>query len=331
MRTLRRSAAFFATVLLGWIAVCGLAHAVGYSHAMVEDPEGQPIEIGIWYPSEAPTSASRLELFEQTVAQGGAVLPGGPLPLVVFSHGTGGSYAGHYDTAIALAQAGYVVAALTHTGDNYRDQSRALAIWDRPRQVSLVIDFMLSRWSGHERLDPARVGAFGFSAGGFTTLALIGGVPDFTLIGGHCRDHPEEWTCHMLAQMAPAAQGRPMTSAVVMKDERVKVAVVAAPALGYTFLPDGLKTVRIPVQLWRAENDHVLPQPFYAEAVRVGLPVPPEYHVVAGADHFDFLVPCSSALAAVAPEICTDPTGFDRVAFHQEFNALVVRFFREHL
>jgi predicted dienelactone hydrolase len=42
------------------------------------------------------------------------------------------------------------------------------------------------------------------------------------------------------------------------------VAVVAAPALGFTFSPDGLKNVTVPVQLWRAEDDVIVPHPRYA-------------------------------------------------------------------
>ena len=40
------------------------------------------------------------------------------LPLVVFSHGTAGWFGGHHDTAAALADAGFVVAAINHSGDN---------------------------------------------------------------------------------------------------------------------------------------------------------------------------------------------------------------------
>ena len=60
-------------------------------------------------------------------------LKGRALPFVVISHGTGSSFLGHYDTAIALAGAGYVVAAVTHTGDNYTDQSRSVFILDCPQ------------------------------------------------------------------------------------------------------------------------------------------------------------------------------------------------------
>lgn len=49
----------------------------------------------------------------------------------------------------------------------------------------------------------------------------------------------------------------------------------------------------------------------------------------APAGHFAFLAPCSPELAAAISRICTDnPAGFDRVAFHREFNASVAKFFR---
>ena len=98
------------------------ALSAGFEQVMVPDPDGAPLEVGIWYPSEAPAAPQRLGLFQQTVADGGAVA-GRDLPLIVMSHGTGGSFEGHYDTALALAEAGFVVAAVTHTGDNYRDRS----------------------------------------------------------------------------------------------------------------------------------------------------------------------------------------------------------------
>ena len=55
-----------------------------------------------------------------TVAPKSAV-HGQALPLVVVSHGIGSPFLGHAATAVALADAGYVVVAVTHTGDNYAD------------------------------------------------------------------------------------------------------------------------------------------------------------------------------------------------------------------
>ena len=76
-------------------------------------------------------------------------MSGKALPLIVMSHAAGGSYLGHFDTVIALADAGFVVVAMNHTGDNYADQSRSIDVMDRPRQAIRVIDQMLSTLKRH--------------------------------------------------------------------------------------------------------------------------------------------------------------------------------------
>ena len=282
------------------------AHAEpDFTRLTIPDPEGPSVEVGVWYPKEATAHGA---------------------PLVVISHGTGGSFTSHQDTAAALAEAGFVVAALTHTGDNQRDLSRAVQIWDRPRQLKLVIDYMLQTWPDRDRIDPQRIGAFGFSAGGFTVLAAAGGEPDFSKTRPHCQAHPDYFDCKLVARSVAPPAPQP-----VAHDPRIRALVVAAPALGYTFGREGLAAVRQPVQLWRAEDDQLLPHPDYAEAVRLTLPQPPENHVVAHAGHFDFLAPCTATLAQRVPQICRSEPGFDRAAFHADFNREVVAFFQRTL
>jgi predicted dienelactone hydrolase len=303
------------------------AHAAGFQQGIAADPSGKPLVIGIWYPSQAVAKPVAMGAMTMTVATN-APVNGKALPMIVMSHGTGGSNLGHSDTAIALADAGFVVVAMNHTGDNYADQSRSTDVMDRPRQVSRVIDHMLSTWEERAAIDPQRVGMFGFSAGGFTTLAIIGGAPDLTKIGPMCRQYPGDFACQLAAKSGIPVIA-PSTTAVA--DARIKAAVVAAPALGFTYSPDGLKNVKVSVQLWRAENDVVVPHPRYAEAVRLALPEAPDYHVVPNAGHYDFLAPCSDALASLAPAICTSAAGFDRAAFHVGFDAEVVKFFEKTL
>jgi len=306
-------------------AAPSIAHTVGFQLLRISNGDDKPIVVGVWYPSDAVASDQRLDTFTQHVAPDGEVA-GDHLPLVVISHGTGGWFGGHYDTAQALARAGFVVAALTHTGDTYNDQSRSVMLWQRPPQLRRLIDYMLAEWPDHGRIDAGRVGAFGFSAGGFTVLAAAGGVADLSLVAPHCAAHPAYFECGVVKAGGGAVTLPP--ASVWFRDARIKAAVVAAPALGYTF---DLKAVTIPIQLWRAEDDHILPNPDYAEAVRQHLPSPPEYHVVANADHYDFLGPCSDALANLAPDICAERPGFDRTGFHAAFNADVVRFFQKQL
>src|SRR5215469_11216586 len=183
---------------LALAAAPALAHTVGFQHltiaAQTAGSDDKPIEIGVWYPSDAPASRQPLGPLMQEVAAGGAAA-GERLPLVVVSHGTGGWFGEHDDTALALAHAGFVVAALSHTGDTYDDQSRAAHISGRPAQLKRLTDYMLSEWPDHARIDAGRVGAFGFSAGGFTVLAAVGGVPDLAKIAQVCAAHPDRFEC----------------------------------------------------------------------------------------------------------------------------------------
>ncbi len=316
------------------IAIAGNSvHAAGFQHGFAADAEGKPLEIGIWYPSRAAVKPMAKGPIEMNVAVNGLV-EGKALPLVLISHGTGSSYLGHFDTAIALADAGFVVAAVTHAGDHYADQSRSIDVMDRPRQISRVIDHMLSTWGDRALIDPARIGMFGFSAGGFTALVNIGGIPDFSTIEPMCRQYPADFACRLLAKSGSNAAASRTSARAPAADARIKAAVVAAPALGFTFSPDGLKTVKVPVQLWRADQDELLPHPRYAEAVRLALPEAPEgldYRVVANAGHFDFLAPCSAALASIAPAICASEVGFDRLTFHASFNAAAIGFLKKAL
>jgi len=325
------------TALAGFAALMLFATpalAVGFQQLTVPDPGSQPLEVGIWYPSNSLTAPQPLELFTQDVAEDGTI-EGRRLPLIVMSHGTGGGFAGHYDTALALANAGFVVASVTHTGDNYRDlsdQAKRDTFINRTRHVRQVLDYMLAAWPGHERIDAERVGMFGFSAGGFTTLIAIGGVPDLAKVQPFCAAHPDDWGCRLVKSRGIdlATAALPPASAWV-HDARIKAAVVVAPALGYTFNGGGLAQVSVPIQLWRGAIDPILPHPNYAQVVYDELKTKPDYRVVPNAGHFSFLAPCSEALAKVASQICPDAPGFDRAAFHQEFDAAVVAFFEAKL
>jgi predicted dienelactone hydrolase len=276
----------------------GTRPEAGFEH--LTTPEG--VEIGIWYPAHGQSVAMPLGPNVQQAVPG-AAMPEGMHPLVVISHGTGGAFSGHADTAIALARAGFIVAALTHPGDNWRDQSRVAMVEDRPRALSALIDFMLTSWPGHKAVDAGRIAAFGFSVGGFTVLAEAGARPDLSTIARHCADHPAWFDCRLLASHPHG--DRPVWS--WKGDRRIKALVVAAPALGFVFDRAGLAGLTMPIQLWRAEDDRILPAPDYADAVRAALPEAPEFHVVPGAGHFDFLMPCVTPDAL--PEICSSQPG----------------------
>lgn len=230
------------------------------------------------------------------------------------------------DTAFALAQAGFIVAAPTHTGDNTRDRSGAADLGARTRQFAAVIDYVADHWNPGA-VNPDRIGAFGYSAGAFTVLVAAGGTPDRSRVVVHCAEHPSFFECRLIAAATPS-----ITPPVLTRTPRaLRALVLAAPALGYTFGPGSLAELTMPVQLWQAEEDAILPAPHYAEPVRAALPRAPEFHRVAGAGHFDFMAPCPEGLARVAPAICENRPGFDRAVFHARFNAEMVRFMTDAL
>lgn len=312
----------FATLLLTIFSQS--AHAQSPQAAFERRVTSQGIEVGIWYPASGTPIHQRLGLHSQDVVPD-APVPKGRHPLIVISHGTGGDYAGHVDTAVSLARAGFVVAALTHPGDNWRDDTRATRIEERPVALSDTISYMLDAWPGRAAIDPERVGAFGFSAGGFTVIAAAGGRPDMARLSDHCERHPAFFVCTLLK----AQPRQPSSEWPAVGDRRIRAIVVAAPAIGFTFDQSGLANLRMPVQLWRADDDAILPAPYYADAVRRALPKKPEFHAVPGAGHFDFLAPCTDP--AAMPRLCRSAGGFDRSAFHERFNRDVVRFFSTKL
>ena len=178
-----------------------VAHLSPVGFEVVRVPNGgePPLAAGVWYPTSAEPRDVALESFTQRVAPSGPV-KGRALPLIVISHGGGGSYAGHYDTAIALARAGFIVAAVSHAGDTHDDQSKVLMPWRRPVQLSRLIDFMLKDWQQHADIDPQRIGAFGFSNGGFTVLVEAGGIPELGRIDAYCAANPQHDLCTALAK-----------------------------------------------------------------------------------------------------------------------------------
>jgi len=298
-------------------------HNVGLSRIVVPDARDKPIEMGVWYPTDAAPKPVDLGLTRQSVAVD-APVAGKALPLVVISHGNGGGFTSHADTAAALAAAGFVVAAPTHTGDNFRDDSYVgTARWltERPRHMERVIEYMRSGWPEHTRLD-GRVGVFGFSAGAFTALVLIGGEPDLTRVAQHCRAAPE-LACSLFKGLPTATPPRDAW----VHDARISAAVVAAPGLGFSFEPSGLAHLTAPVQLWAGGDDRIVLAASNTALVRAQLPQSTEYHEVPGAGHMSFLTPCPGG----PPTLCRDAEGFDRASFHARFNEEVISFFRENL
>ncbi|TCU71449.1 putative dienelactone hydrolase [Bradyrhizobium sp. R2.2-H] len=283
----------------------------------------------IWYPCAAePTHVAlgRLSVSADFDLKGvkDCSVTGAKLALVIYSHGRGGFFGQQHDTAEALADAGFIVAAINHPGDTFSDSSRrdTLSVWgSRPADIVRLLDFLLNDWKDRAVIDPAKVGFVGFSLGGATGLVLMGTKPDFARVASLCKE-----TTGVCAQLHNGE-----TPPEPIRDARIRAAVIVDPAPA-TLTRENLALVKVPFQFWRSQFGGPGVGDGSGNArVSEGLPGKPDIHVVP-AGHYAFLAPCSADLAAAVPRICTDvPAVFDRAGFHREFNAAVVKYFRERL
>lgn len=315
-----------------WIAVgalfgASLSQAAGLQSVVVPATAQEPeIKVLVWTPCDTPASELTMGPYVLTATRD-CVVQGRSLPLVVISHGDSGTYLGHHDTAVALADAGFVVAALLHPGNNFMDNDmrQQLPIFEqRPRHVSRTIDFLTTQWPSKAQLDPQRIGVFGFSRGGYTALALLGATPDKTASAERFCAPWWSFVISLCRQLNDdSLQLKPVA------DPRIKAAAVIDPL--NLFAADSFKTVQAPVLLWASELGGDGVELSHGEAIRSQLPALRGFEVAKGAGHFVFLAPCPASLQQDAPEICQDPAGVDRAQLHQRLNQSVLEFFKATL
>lgn len=304
----------------------------GFQDLQLADPvEGGPMPAVVFYPTKVGDGSTQLGPFTIAATRGAAPAPGA-YPLIVHSHGTGGTHLGHHEALSALARAGFVAAAVQHPRDNFLDTSgfaTDLQLIGRPHHIVALIDGVLRDPALAPLVDTRRIGMAGFSAGGYTALLVAGATPDFSLREAYRKAVPND----PLRRRADAAvaKGQRKLDLKIVADTRVKAIFLMAPALGYLFDRAGLAKVEVPVRLYRPSADEILVHPWNAERIAQMLPRPPEYEVVKGAGHYIFLPPCPALLELRFREICKDPPGIDRAAFHVRLNADMVEFFRRSL
>lgn len=299
---------------------------VGVVTLQARDPlTHAPMPVAFYYPSKGAPQDAVTEVGPYRIdAARNAPMAEGRFPLVVVSHGHQGTMWGHHDLCEALARHGYVVGAPEHVGDSFRDQSAFgtdRMLLGRAYQASTVIDTALSDAAVAPHVDPARIGVAGFSAGGYTSLLLVGAKPDFGRLAGYCKRHPkDEDFCSHGEVKKTLSSPRPTA------DPRVRAAFVMAP-MGVFFGPDAFDGVKAPVFLYWATADKVLLPDENAQPIEHGLRTLVASKPVKDAGHFVFLSPCPPDLAAGSPDLCRDPPGVDRAALHEQLTQDAQAFF----
>ena len=319
-----------AVAVLAFVLASASARAdgVGFRDISVE-VDGERLVTALWYPIDGKSGETTIGPFT-VAATRDAPVGDGPYGLVLLSHGTGGGRLNHRDTAIRLAEGGYVVAALEHAGDSWRDGrfSGTSENWRRrPRQLSAVLERLLGDVALGPHIDPARIGAVGHSAGGYSVLALIGGRADMAVLAHHCtrrRDVDPEFCAY---GRPDGHDDEPLPD---LTDRRIGAVVAVAP-VGALFGEGAFAGIEVPAQIHRLGGDRVLRKPWHAENIaalmgdRARLVTHPDAH------HFAFISPFPAALVGQVGPPAHDPPGFDRRSFLAEIDEQIVRFFEDAL
>jgi predicted dienelactone hydrolase len=225
--------------------------------------------------------------------------------LIIISHGNGGSHLLYRTISTHLAKNGYIVAMLEHYGNNRNNnllENTTENLVTRPRHVSLTIDFLLfDNWFG-KSINQNKIGVIGHSMGGYTALALAGGVP----------------------------RTKEGLVVEVESDSRIGTIVLLAPGTGW-FL-HSLDKVTIPILMYTAEHDPITPR-WNGEIVLNYVPDKSKivFKEIKNAGHFSFLSPFPASMKNSNFLPSTDPEGFDREKFHSQLPIDILDFLNDKL
>jgi predicted dienelactone hydrolase len=327
-----------------WFLATALAHAsnvVGFLEIDVDKAGIRPLHIGVWYPTDDNRKTSVVgetaAFFGVTVVRD-AVRDLKIRPLVVVSHGYGGSWRNLDWLAVVLAEQGYIVAAPDHPGTSTsnRDPAQAARLWERPRDLSRTIDALVADPGLAGKVDVNRIAAIGHSLGGWTVTALAGGRFDAARFEKDCKANNSLRACALDHELG-LDQPQPATD---LGDPRLKAFVSLDLGLARGFSPQSLGAIHVPSLLIGAGVDvGGLPAALESGYLAEHLPKKSStYVVVPDAMHFSFIGLCKpGAVAMIEKEepgdgvVCKDGGTRSREAIHHEVAERVIGFLAEAL
>lgn len=294
------------------------------------------LDVALWYPARKAPFDVQYDEWIFSVARGAAPVPG-KRPLVILSHDTSGSRFTLHFLADALARCGFVVAALTHAGDNMDNMAHLFSLNQpvgRVRELKALLDVLLETKNTAAMIDAARVSVVGVGPGATAALLLVGGRLDDSGWAGYCRragasdPYCSSWVSERMTHMAEAIVG---LDAKPLADPRIRAVVLVAPAYGMLFSRESLADVRLPLLLLRADLDQVNRGPHHALHIRDALPTPPEFFVLEHTDKPSLMAPCSSALTQLMPDLCLPSPAAHSQNSRRQLNDRVSRFLLDRL
>ncbi len=336
LSTLRRLTLLAASALLSLAAQA----SVGLDELPGSAGDGP---VTVFYPSSSPAQTLQRSTATLSVAPQGAPERGNGR-LIVISHGSGGEPWSQSDLAMALAGAGFVVALPEHAGDNWHDLGKVgPESWKlRPLEVSRAIDVLGRDPRFAPLLDLQRVGVYGMSAGGHTTLTLAGGRWSPARLREHCEAHLAEdfvgctgaaseltggWFDGLKQGIAGFIIRHKLQDETLYghTDPRIRAAVAAVP-FAVDFDLTSLAQPLIPLALIEAGQDRWLLPQFHSGPVLAACSSCTRLALLPAGGHGALLgpLPPEDRLPPRIARLLADPPGFDRAelpALYQRISA----------
>ncbi len=363
LRRIRPAGAYVLLVISGSIGALGAPFKVGldYRNIPVNKPYNwrgartHELSTMVWYPAAASAKEefqwlgpAERPLFAAGRASVQAPVAESPAkyPMVVLSHGTGGSAIMMAWLGTALAANGYIAVAVNHPGNNAAEGYTVEGFstwWERARDLSTVIDSMLVDPTFQSRIDAKRIGAAGFSLGGYTMIEIAGGhtrPADFIDFCGSpkaddlCKSPPEFPTLmkdfQNLSQTNAEFRAALRHANDSYRDPRVRAVFAIAPALGPAFAATDLAKISIPVEIVAGSADTIVPIESSAKYFAANIPRA-KLTILPGVGHYVFLDVCTEQGRKMQPLLCTDGAGIDREAVHNKVVESAIAFLRSKL
>lgn len=298
----------------------------------VEPTDGRTLDLMLIYPAAPAPDAMPVKIFMAdalTLYQDAPAAPGGPRPLVVFSHGAGGNGAGYAWFGEYLAARGYIVALVYHFRAHTYDSSALYVrnrLWQRPVDISLDITHLVGDPTWGPRIDAGRIGVAGHSQGGFTALWMGGAEVD----PEGFLDFQRAWQGNVaLPPYLREAMTLDAEPALHVRDDRVRAAFAMAPGdiQGFGMSEAGLAKMAVPAYVIVGEGDTTTPPAENAAFAAAHMPGARLEVLPGPVGHEIFGNECDQIGRDNFPETCVDAPGVDRRALHRRIGDAAVGFF----
>ena len=314
-----------------FLCASSIASDVGFTQVTLTDDPNRPLNTAIWYPTQDVLDTTLIgdnPAFIGTKVIKDGEIQSGIFPVVLLSHGYRGNWRNQNWLATELASRGYIVAATDHPGTTSFDQSpeQAAKWWERPRDITRTIDYLLSEVQWKQAVNANNIAAIGHSLGGWTVMQLAGAKIDRATFEAECLIYPNPRTCGLsdelgLSQAQPAEPNEKDLS-----DPRIQRVVSLDLGLARSFSVGSLNDVTVPTLILAAGIDiGDLPQALESGYIAEHMPLNlRRYKVYERATHFSFIQSCKAGAVPMLEEevpgdgiICKDGIGTSRDQLHQ--------------